>query len=652
MSELLLASVGPQSPPLFQTTPQSLRGDAQGLISSTISVWDGVVANIRPEDASFENTIWPIVQDENIRSEKQRILRFYASTSPVKDLRDASHAIIKLFNSAEVDLFSRPDMFLRVDSVLNKSKCLIPPLDDESLYYLQKLHRRFHQNGCGIIAERCRNEFMEKTKRLHDLVQECNKNLNEDASGLWLSRDELEGVPESTLGRLELGDGEHQGLLWLPMKIPFTSPAISNAKREGTRKKIYYAVQNRMRVNVPLFREIVLLRDETARMLGYPNHAALKTADKMVQSPETVQRLLSELRQALTPLASRDAEELLRVKESEADARGESADKVFFWDLPYLSNRRSEQEQSSPPAVSEYFELWNTLTKLLKMFEHLLGARFYRIHSPVDEGPHQGITWHEDVQAYAVWNVDDEEEFLGYAYLDLFPRAGKNSHAGHYSLQQGYEKPDKSRFYASSVLIMNYPRPTDRNPTLRVDEVRKLFHELGHLLHALFTRIKYASLQFVDRDFVEAPSMMLEQFFSLEHHIKDVSCHYSHLSPSMKETWLANLEHSEDGDKPERPVQLSEEEAAALARTSLQKNRQGQLKELFFATYDMLIHGPTSHGELEATNLTELFNRTRADIYQIQGGEALGEGWEWAHGETVFRNVLNGYDAGYYSYIL
>jgi metallopeptidase MepB len=120
----------------------------------------------------------------------------------------------------------------------------------------------------------------------------------------------------------------------------------------------------------------------------------------------------------------------------------------------------------------------------------------------------------------------------------------------------------------------------------------------------------------------------------------------------MKETWLANLEHSEDGDKPERPVQLSEEEAAALARTSLQKNRQGQLKELFFATYDMLIHGPTSHGELEATNLTELFNRTRADIYQIQGGEALGEGWEWAHGETVFRNVLNGYDAGYYSYIL
>lgn len=79
---------------------------------------------------------------------------------------------------------------------------------------------------------------------------------------------------------------------------------------------------------------------------------------------------------------------------------------------------------------------------------------------------------------------------------------------------------------------------------------------------------------------------------------------------------------------------------------------ENELTSLFFATYDMLVHTPASHTELENLNLTELFNKTRSDIFKVSGGEALGEGWEWSHGQTTFRNILNRYDAGYYSYIL
>lgn len=82
------------------------------------------------------------------------------------------------------------------------------------------------------------------------------------------------------------------------------------------------------------------------------------------------------------------------------------------------------------------------------------------------------------------------------------------------------------------------------------------------------------------------------------------------------------------------------------------KNVRDQLKELFFASFDMAVHTPASRDELEKTNLTELFNKMRVQIMSLHGDEAVGDGWEWDHGETVFRNIINGYDAGYYSYIL
>lgn len=200
---------------------------------------------------------------------------------------------------------------------------------------------------------------------------------------------------------------------------------------------------------------------------------------------------------------------------------------------------------------------------------------------------------------------------------------------------------------------MNYVHPTDTRATLlSLNEVRKLFHELGHLLHALFTQTKYAALHHVDRDFVEAPSMMLEQFFWVERHIKDVSFHYSHIDSRMKDMWRATLEDQDKVHSLEKPVQLSDDLVRILAQTNQSKAVRNTLNDLFFATYDMLVHTPASHAALERLNLTELFNKTRSDVLKVRGGEALGEGWEWCHAQTIFRNILNRYDAGYYSYIL
>ncbi len=231
-------------------------------------------------------------------------------------------------------------MFLLIDSIASRVEESIPPLDRESRYCLQKLHRRFYPNGCGIESGAQREKFAMKKKRIGDLVRECNKNFTEEAAGLWLTKDELEGVPNSTISRLKPGEGDNAGKLWLPTKVPFSTPALSYARREETRKRIYYVIQNRMAANVTLFREIVLLRDETARMLSYADYMTLRTADKMVRSPEVVAQYLSEVRTAIDPLVAREIEELLRIKEDEAEARGHVADRLFFLDILYFSKKR------------------------------------------------------------------------------------------------------------------------------------------------------------------------------------------------------------------------------------------------------------------------------------------------------------------------
>lgn len=404
------------------------------MIEKTRSVWDSITSRIGPEGASWENTIAPILRDENQWLERERILKFYASTAPSKELRDASNRVATMLNGAEVDLFVRRDMFVLVDAVMKRS----PPPDSQSRYYLAKLHRRFADTGCAITDEATRSSFSSQVKRISALVQECNKNRHEEDAGLWLTEDDLAGVPLPHMKRLKRGDGDDEGKIWLPTKFAMSHPALSDAKKEATRRRIGYAVANSMMANVPLFSELILLRDSTARMLGYKNHFEFRTSGKMVQNPETVERLMSEIRSALDSCAFENATELLSLKQKEDKADLEHPETLFSWDMVYLKKRWNDQPDGggNGATLHEYFELDCTLTKLLDMAEHLFGAKFAPVDVDAKKRVEQHLTWHEDVRMYQVWNVDgaSEPEFLGYGYLDLYPREGKYTHAGHYGL--------------------------------------------------------------------------------------------------------------------------------------------------------------------------------------------------------------------------
>lgn len=210
---------------------------------------------------------------------------------------------------------------------------------------------------------------------------------------------------------------------------------------------MFYAIQNKMPANVTLFRELILLRDEAARLLGYPHHAALRISDKMMRDHDAVLSMLQDPEARLVPEGARDIAELKKLKPAAAERAGDLdveaySDRVFFWDIAYLADIQEKEGKSVSIEVSDYYELHHTLDTLLGIFRRVFDVHFQRVplneQMLLEESSRCGsLVWHYDVLMYAVWDKRDEaigDAFMGYTYFDLHPRQGKYTHQGHYQL--------------------------------------------------------------------------------------------------------------------------------------------------------------------------------------------------------------------------
>jgi metallopeptidase MepB len=246
-------------------------------------------------------------------------------------------------------------------------------------------------------------------------------------------------------------------------------------------------------------------------------------------------------------------------------------------------------------------------------------------------GKGEDIAWHDDVKIFSVW--DDEGEgggFVGYLYLDLHPRDDKYGHAANFSLQPGFLLPNGTRRYPATALVCNFSKPTDTKPSLlKHDEVITLFHELGHGIHDLAARTKYSRFHgtAVVRDFVEAPSQMLENWCWTPSQLKSLSNHYL------------------TGEK------IPDDLIKKLISTKHVNDALFNLRQLHFGLYDMTIHTPKTHAEAEAFKLSEMYNDLRYQISGLKGPETLGMSSDWGNGQATFGHLIGGYDAGYYGYL-
>jgi metallopeptidase MepB len=331
----------------------------------------------------------------------------------------------------------------------------------------------------------------------------------------------------------------------------------------------------------------------------------------MAKTPETVMKFLDDLKTRVVPYRSRDINELLQVKKADLEAQGVSfddKDKYYAWDNAYYGRLLKEQKYSVDQIeVSQYFPLQYAVSEMLKLFGELFGLVFVEIKgedqdklSPTKKG--SDIVWHEDATLFSVWNdVDSKDSFAGYLYLDLHPRLGKYGHAAKFSLVPGYRREDGSRQYPVAAILANFTKPTAEKPSLlRHSEVVTLFHEIGHGIHDLVTRTTYSEFHNgVARDFVEAPSQMLENWCWITAPLQRFSSHYKTGEP------------------------IPEDLADRIVRAKHVGEALAILGQLRYCYLDMTVH--TRKPGDEEIDIAAYYNEKSRELTGIDGPEALGE---------------------------
>ncbi|KAK5994772.1 Saccharolysin [Cladobotryum mycophilum] len=366
------------------------------------------------------------------------------------------------------------------------------------------------------------------------------------------------------------------------------------------------------------------MRDEQARLMGYRNFAKVRE-EELTMTTEKALDFLDSMRGVLTELGQREIQSLKSAKATELGTT--SVDNFFLWDRRYYVRKIQEEKfKVNQELLSEYFPFEQCLEKMLLVQGLLFGVEFVRYPTAFPD-----LIWHPDVKVYAVWDVTSEgkRDFLGYLYFDVFPREFKYGHKGHFTLQPGFTKEDGSRHYPCAVFMGNYSPPSANRPSLlKYAEVVSCFHEIGHSLHNLLSKTKFARFHgtAVPRDFVEVPSIMLEHVFWNKEIIRFISGRY-------------------DTDENLPYEMIDQLIAGRFADEGL-----GSLTNLLLSTYALKIHTQDTHEAVCNLNLALEFNKMRKETCMMSGPEDLGLGFDAVHSFCRYRFPV-GYATSYYAYL-
>jgi len=437
--------------------------------------------------------------------------------------------------------------------------------------------------------------------------------LIEDAATLsGIPADDLQAAAESAKAASKVG--------WLfTLKAPSYMPVMQYADNRDLREKLYVAYSQRASEfgkqewdNTPLIPQILKLRAEEAKMLGYASYAELSLASKMANSPAQILKFLRELAQHARPLAERDLGELREFAQAKLGLKD-----LQSWDIPYASEKLRQQRYAfSEQDVKQYFPEDAVIAGMFNVVKKIYGLSLQASSAPV---------WHESVRFFDV--RDAESKLIGQFYMDLYARNSKRGGAWmddaisrrrimpsmHVPL--GIQTP-------VAYLNCNFSPPLgDKQALFTHDEVITLFHEFGHGLHHLLTEVEdlgVSGISGVEWDAVELPSQFMENF-------------------CWEWDVLSNMtRHVESGEKLPR-VLFDKMLAAKNFQIGLQTMRQ-----IEFSIFDMRLH--SDYDPNGSVTVQALLNEVRKEVAVIIPPD-------YNRFQNSFSHIFSGgYAAGYYSY--
>ena len=480
--------------------------------------------------------------------------------------------------------------------------------------------RDFVLSGAELQGE-AKRRYAAIQERLAELSQSYSEHVLDatDAFAWYASAQELAGVPDDVVQAARAaaareGRDGHK----LTLHFPSYFPVMQFARDRALRERLYTAYVTRASElgppgldNGAVMREIVELRHEEARLLGYRTFADESLVPKMADTPQQVFEFLRDLARRARPHAERDLDELSRFAKAELGLA-----ELHAWDLPYASEKLKEARYAfSSQAVKEYFTEPRVLEGLFRIAETLFEVSIREDRAPV---------WDPSVRFYRIERRaagDAAPRLVGQFYLDLYARPGKRPGAWMDDVRSRWLRPDERALQTPVAhLVCNFAAPVDGRPALLTHgDVTTLFHEFGHGLHHLLTQVdelRVSGIAGVEWDAVELPSQFMENFCWEWDVVRRLTAHV------------------DSGEA--LPRELFERMLAA-------KNFQAglaTLRQVEFALFDMRLHAePGSEADIQA-----LIDGVRREVAVVDAPRFN----RFQHG---FSHIFaGGYAAGYYSY--
>lgn len=567
-----------------------------------------------PEPPTFENTIAALDYSWQPLDKISYLFYNYYALLYDDELEAIAEVVEPLLTEHYDNVTLNQELFTRVETVYALRDEL--DLDEEESMLLEKTYRNFAENGAAL-AEQERQVLRDINQELSMLDLQFANNIYADLDDFELYVDNarlLSGLPETVIASAaeEAEEMGREGEWLFTLYSSNVMALVTNADDRDLRRAANEAYISRGGIfpensNAEIINRIIELRLELARLLGHNSYAAYTLKNSMAGDPETAGAFLAEMWEAVLPVVLAE-EEMIKEFIAEEGSDFEPA----YWDWRYYAEKiRRDRYEVDEEEIRQYLELNNVMEGMFEVIGKLWGVT---------------ITERNDLPLYhpetTVWEATESDGTpLGIIYLDLHPRPGKQGGASMNYFQPPYTDQEGNYVHSVLRLACNFSSPVEgESVLLSYDDVKTLYHEFGHALHALFSTARYPLLSgtATPRDFVELPAQIMENWARHPEVLKSFARHY------------------ESGEV--IPDQLIEKIQAA--------NRFNQ----GFATLEILASAQLDY-EYHTMQEYKPFNVAEFE-QEVAARFGMPESIYFRHGSTHFQHIVNwGYSASYYSYL-
>jgi peptidyl-dipeptidase Dcp len=477
------------------------------------------------EPATFDNTILAMERSGQLLGRTIYVFGNLTSANTNDTLDKIDEEYSPKFAAHRDGIYLNPKLFARIKSLYETRDTL--GLDEQGVRLVERYYTDFVRAGANLTEEQ-KTRVKEINTEMATLSTKFGQNVLDevnDSAVIVDSKDELKGLTDEQIEGLAAAakDKKQDGKYLIALLNTTIQPLTAQLENRALRERIYKASMNRgSRGNqwdtTAIVSQVTRLRAERAKIMGYPNYAAFGLAEETAKNPEAVNKMLAQLAPAAVANAKVEAAELQAMIDSEQKAKGEPTFPLQAWDWAYYSEKvRQAKYDFDEAQLKPYLEMNNVLEKgMFFAAEKLYGLTFKR-RSDLP-------TYHPDVSVYEIFNEDGSQ--LALVLVDPYARPSKRGGAWMSSYV------DQSELMGTKPVValhLNVTKPADGKPALMTwDDVNTTFHEFGHVLHGMFSNVKYPyfSGTNVPRDFVEYPSQVNEMWSTWPEVLANYAKHY------------------------------------------------------------------------------------------------------------------------------